>query len=254
MLLAAGSPAWDLYDHLISVVPEDLEVGDCLAGLNWFLVRSVGVGVSMRPLEANGPVRNAGHLLGMKLRDLAIWVKSWNEYESAMGLAAINSVLNAPRSVRANCAERLSETNEDIFVYMRNRMRGKNVAVIGHFLGLERVAEICNLSILERRLEPGDLPDSACEYMLGEQDIVVLTATTLINKTMPRLLTLSRGATIVVAGPTTPLHPLMFDFGIKILGGLVVEDEVSVWRTVTEGGQREIFSAGSRMVTVSVHH
>lgn len=90
--------------------------------------------------------------------------------------------------------------------------------------------------------------------MLGEQDIVVLTATTLINKTMPRLLTLSRGATIVVAGPTTPLHPLMFDFGIKILGGLVVEDEVSVWRTVTEGGQREIFSAGSRMVTVSVHH
>jgi len=244
---------WDLYDQLISLVPDNLEVADCLAGLNWFLVRSVGVGVSVRPLEADGAVRDAGHLLGMKLRDLATWVKSWNEYESAMGLAAINSVLNAPRSVRANCAERLSETGEDVFVCMRDQMRGKNVAVIGHFLGLERVAEICNLSILERRPGAGDLPDPACEYMLGEQDIVVITASTLINKTMPRLLTLSRGTEIVVAGQTTPLHPLMFDFGIKILGGLIVDDEESVWRTVAEGGRRKLFSAGTRMVTVSVH-
>jgi uncharacterized protein (DUF4213/DUF364 family) len=80
-----------------------------------------------------------------------------------------------------------------------------------------------------------------------------LTASALINKTMPRLLTLSRGAQIVVAGPTTPLHPLMFDFGIETLGGLVVEDEQSVWRTVAEGGEKELFFAGSRMVTVSVH-
>jgi uncharacterized protein (DUF4213/DUF364 family) len=52
---------------------------------------------------------------------------------------------------------------------------------------------------------------------------------------MVRLLTLSRDAQIVVAGPTTPLHPLMFDFGIKILAGLVVEDEERVWRIVAEG-------------------
>jgi uncharacterized protein len=79
---------WDLYDRLISAVPENLVVADCLAGLNWFLVRSLGVGVSMRPLETAGALRNAGHLRGMNLRELATWVKSWNEYEAAMGLAA----------------------------------------------------------------------------------------------------------------------------------------------------------------------
>jgi len=226
---------WDLYDELISAVPDNLEVADRLAGLNWFLVRSFGVGVAMRPLEGSGAVRKAGHLVGMKVRELATWVKSWNEYESAMGLAAINPVVNAPRSVQANCAEGLNESGKDIFVDMRDQMRGKNGPVIGHFLGLEHVAEICNLSILERRPQLDDLPDSACEYILGEQDIVVLTATTLINKTMVRLLTLSRDAQIVVAGPTTPLHPLMFDFGIKILAGLVVEDEERVWRIVAEG-------------------
>ena len=41
---------WELYDHLISKVPDNLEVANCLAGLNWFLVRSEGVGVAMRPL------------------------------------------------------------------------------------------------------------------------------------------------------------------------------------------------------------
>ena len=77
-----------------------------------------------------------------------------------------------------------------------------------------------------------------------------MTATTLINKTMPRLLALSRGARIVVAGPTTPLHPLMFNYGIKLLGGLVLDDEQSAWRIVAEGGQKQLFSAGSRMLNL----
>ena len=242
---------WDLYDHLISAVPGNLEVADCLAGLNWFLVRSVGVGVAMRPLEAAGALRNAGHLKGMKLRDLALWLKSWNEYEAAMGLAAINSALNALEVVRRNWGKRLNESQEqDVFTSMRDEMRGKRVAVIGHFQGLEPLAEICRLSVLERRPQAGDLPDYASEYILPEQDIVIMTATTLINKTMPRLVALSQGTRIVVAGPSTPLHPLMFDYGIDVLGGLLVEDEDGVWRTVAEGGQKELFSAGSRMVKV----
>jgi uncharacterized protein (DUF4213/DUF364 family) len=133
---------------------------------------------------------------------------------------------------------------------MRDQMKGKRVAVIGHFQGLERFAEICDLSILERRPQAGDLPDSACEYILQHRDIVFITAAALINKTMPRLLALSQGAQIVIAGPSTPLHPLMFEYGIHVLGGFVVEDENSVWRTVAEGGQKEIFSAGSRMFRV----
>jgi uncharacterized protein len=246
-----GWAMWNLYDQLISAIPEDLEVGDCLAGLHWFLVRSVGVGVAMRPLEGTGALRSAGHLSGMKLHDLAMWVKSWNAYEAAMGLAAINSAINAPEMVERNCGERLDESEDkDVFTLMHEQMRGKRVAVIGHFQGLERVAEICRLSILERRPQAGDLPDSASEYILRDQDIVVMTATTIVNKTMPRLLALSQGARIVVAGPSTPLHPLLFDYGVHVLGGLLVKDVNNVWRTVAEGGQKELFSAGSSMVTI----
>jgi uncharacterized protein (DUF4213/DUF364 family) len=64
------------------------------------------------------------------------------------------------------------------------KLRGKRVAVIGHFRDLERIAAVCHLSILERRPEPGDLPDTACEFVLPEQEVVIMTATTLINKTL----------------------------------------------------------------------
>ena len=243
---------WKLYDELIAAVPEDARVSECLAGLSWFLVRSIGTGVAMRPRDMEGPIRNAGQISGMRLRDLACWIKSWNFYEAAMGLAAINSALNAQEVLTSNCGELLDETKtQDVFTCLHDELRGKRVAVIGHFHNLERLSGICELSILERKPGQGDIPDPACEYILGEQDVVIMTATTLINKTMPRLLALSRNARIVVAGPSTPLHPLMFEHGVDLLGGLIVDDQPSVWRAVAEGGQKALFTQGGRMVKVS---
>ncbi len=243
---------WTLYDELIATIPEDAAVVECLAGLSWFLVRSTGTGVSMRPGESDGPVRRAGKIAGMKVRELASWIKSWNWYEAAMGLAAINSALNTQSAVLKNCGTRLDETKtQDVFTSLLDELRGRRVAVVGHFQNLERLSAVCELSVLERKPMEGDLPDPACEYILGEQDVVIMTATTLINKTMPRLLELSRNARVVVAGPSTPLHPLMFDHGIDLLGGLIVDDEPALWRAVAEGGREALFTQGGRMVTVA---
>jgi uncharacterized protein len=245
---------WKLYDELIDAVPEDAVVEEFLAGLSWFLVRTVGTGVAMRPREMDGPVRNAGKIAGMKLKELAGWVKSWDFYEAAVGLAAINSALNARQSVIANCGSMLDESRtEDVFTCLEDELRGKRVAVIGHFRNIERLRDICELSILERKPGPGDVPDPACEYILPEQDVVVMTATTLINKTMPRLLELSRNAFTVVAGPSTPLHPLLFSHGVDLMGGLIVDNNPPVWRAVAEGGREVLFSQGSHMVKVAAH-
>ena len=243
---------WKLYDELIAAVPEDAVVTECLAGLSWFLVRSIGTGVAMRPREIDGPLRGAGKIAGMKVRELASWIKSWNWYEAAMGLAAINSALNGQHAVATNCGEWLDETRtQDVFACLLDELRGKRVAVVGHFHDLERLSGVCELTILERKPVHGDLPDPACEYILPAQDVVIMTATTLINKTMPRLLALSQNARVVVAGPSTPLHPLMFEHGVDLLGGLIVDNETSVWRAVAEGGREALFTQGGRMVKVS---
>ncbi|MGA3092761.1 MAG: DUF364 domain-containing protein [Terriglobales bacterium] len=243
---------WKLYDELIASVPENSVVSGCLAGLSWFLVRSQGVGVAMRPREGAEVVQKAGKLAGMKTRELASWIKSWNWHEAAMGLAAINSLVNEPTAVERACGAALDQSaNVDVFTYLLDELRGKKVAVIGHFFGLERVAAVCELSILERRPEAGDLPDPACEYILRDQDFVIMTATTLINKTMPRLLQLSRQARVIVAGPSTPLSPILLEHGVELLGGLIVHDQDLAWKTVGEGGRHELFDSGARMVKVS---
>lgn len=242
---------WDLYDALIEAVPPSAQVRECVCGLNWFAVRATGVGVAMSPGEGAPSLPHAGRYAGMALKDLAALSKSWNFHEAALGLAALNAAFNGPATVAAAFGQPLEKIESaNCFHYLREDFRGKKVAVVGHFRDLEPLKDICDLTILERKPQAGDLPDPACEYVLPDQDIVVITAVTLINKTLPRLLQLAQGARIVLTGPTTPLTPILYDFGIEMLAGLVVENETDVLRTVQEGGQHQLFDSGARMVTL----
>jgi uncharacterized protein (DUF4213/DUF364 family) len=83
---------------------------------------------------------------------------------------------------------------------------------------------VCELSILERRPGPGDYPDSAAEFLLPESDFVFATGVTFTNKTLPRLLELSRAATFILAGPSVPLAPALFDLGVRDLHSLVITE------------------------------
>ena len=105
--------------------------------------------------------------------------------------------------------------------------------------------------MLERIPGTDDLPDPACEYVLPEQDYVFITATAIINKTLPRLLELSRGATVFLVGPSTPFTPVLFQHGIHTLAGTVVLEPDSVWRAAQEGAARSVFEYGAQMVKVS---
>ena len=98
----------------------------------------------------------------------------------------------------------------------------KKVTVIGHFPAIEeRLGTHCQLSILERSPLPGDYPDSACEYLLPEQDYVFVTGCTFVNKTFPRLLSLAQKAKLIIVGPSTPLAPVLFHHGVYGLSGFV---------------------------------
>ena len=91
--------------------------------------------------------------------------------------------------------------------------------------------------IIERDPKPGDYPDSACEYILPESDIVIMTASAAINKTLPRLLELSKNPVSIIIGPTTPLCPELKALGIDRLSGMAVRDKVTfeAWATASHG-------------------
>jgi len=242
--------AWQIYDELIECVPEDVRAQECLVGLHWTLVRAGGVGVAMTPThERFDAVTDAGALAGMPLRWLAGRVKSWNQLDAALGLAAINAAVNAPSGIaRSYAAPVQTSPGRNVFEAMAAQLRGCRVAVIGHFRGLEPLAEVCELTILERCPQPGDLPDTACEYVLGSQDYIFITATTLINKTLPRLLELGRHARVVLTGPSTPLSPLLFAHGVDVLAGQIVRDADAVFRRIREGGRHDFTGGETQML------
>lgn len=243
---------WKIYDELIASIPADIKIEECSTGLYWFLVRSKGVGIAMTPREGNHKFSFTDKIVGASVKDVAQLIKSWNFYEAAMGLAAINSVFNTPQRLLETLGVKIEEQPlEQIFEHMKDKLRGKKVAVIGHFRDLESLAPICQLSILERIPIGGDYPDPACEYILPQQDYVFITATTLINKTLPRLLELSRNAYVVLVGPSTPLTSQMFNYGIDMLAGTAVVDHQRVWGLIQEGDREQFFRSGAKMVKVA---
>jgi uncharacterized protein len=252
---------WKIYDELIAAVSPDLTVNECIFGLHWTLIRSRAVGIAHTPFERGGGRRTPGsspasgigdRIAGMPVRKLAEYIKSWDPYEATLGLAAINSVFNTSEQLEKLGGRPVSEQKQtSAFEYYADTLRGKNVAVIGRFPDLDELSKLCRLSVLERMPGPDDLPDYACEYVLPSQDFVFITATSIMNKTLPRLLELSRKAFTFLVGPSTPFSPTLFDHGIDSLAGTIVVDPKSVWRAAQEGAARGIFDHGAQMVKVS---
>ena len=82
--------------------------------------------------------------------------------------------------------------------------------------------------------------------------MVALTGTTLINRTFDGLMALCRpDAQVAVLGPSTPLSPILFDHGVRIIFGALVRDEESVLRAVSQGANfRQLHQQGVRLVTI----
>lgn len=212
---------WTLYDRLIAHADEQDRITYARQGENWTLVKTEKgrMGVAATHPARSGARLDGDAVIGMPLSEAAAQVKSWDFEWASFGLAAINAVLND--------ASKLPITeNPDAFLRYRDRCMGKKVAVIGRFAYLEnRLEGLCDLYVLERRPGAGDYPDSACEYLLPQMDVVFITGCTVSNKTLPRLLQLSLRAFTVISGPSTPMEPLLLEMGADALCGFCVTDE-----------------------------
>ena len=84
--------------------------------------------------------------------------------------------------------------------------------------------------------------------------MVAITGTTLINHTFEELIGLCRpDAFVLVLGPTTPLSPVLFDYGADVISGTLVTDPETVLRYVSQGASfRQIKrSKGVKLLTMT---
>lgn len=246
---------WELYDDLIKGIPGEYLVDELVCGCHYSYVRSgEGSGVAAgRPYDQRMPMFSK-NLLGSPLREVAACIKSWNLMEAALGAAALNAYYNNPRTARANGVEfsdarRCEDRRYDPFIMSQNEVRGKKVVVVGHFPYLENLLEpVCDLSIIEWDPLDGDYPMPACEYLLPDADFAYITCTALVDKSLPRLLELTRNALRVsLVGPGTPLAPALFAHGMQEVSGFIIKDNAQAFRVAAGAEQVKIFAAGQKV-------
>ena len=212
---------FELYDALIEGVAPETVTGT-LSGQCWTAVETENAfGMAMTTPVDTAPRMLSGDYPGMDLKELAQAAKSWNLTEAGFGMAAINAFYNTHERLEAlNAYEPFENYCTDGL-----DLHGKHIGVVGHLNMPQSVYEqAASVRILERSPRPGDYPDSACDWLIPQCDVVIMTASTLVNKTLPHLLDLCRDAYTILAGPSCPMCPGLLDFGIDRIAGLVITD------------------------------
>jgi uncharacterized protein len=188
-------------------------------------------------------VEEAGQIELRSVHELANWVYSKSYTEVGVGLATINAMLP------------LIDDSEDLTAedYIARHGANSQVTLIGHFPFVDRLkVQVKKLWVLELNPKEGDLPASAAPEIIPQADILAITSTTLINHTFDGIFNLRKpGAKVMLLGPSTPLSPELFAYGVDVLSGSIVEDPESVLPLVRQGASfRQIRSRGVRLITV----
>lgn len=190
-------------------------------------------------------IPDAGKLQTMTGRELAALAQSSQSMYTSVGFAAINALL-------PQYPEQWVDRNAEQVILEKGR--GKRVALIGHFPFVPRCREqLEDFHVLELNPREGDLPASAAGQILPGADVVAITGMAMVNHTIEGLLSLcGPQATVLVLGPSTPLSPVLYDYGVTMISGAIVTDIEPVLNTLSQAGNfRQIHHAGVRLVTMT---
>ena len=237
-----------ILDNLISSLNAEATVRDIRQGPFQTAVLTRNCGLAATPHHshdhnpADASVIEAGGLIGKKAMELTKMAYSEHQHEAAIGMAAINSLLDIDdeQCIELNAGDLLAEKSE-----------GKKVAIVGHFpfvSGLRQLAK--ELWVIEMHPKEWDLPTSETERVIPQADVVGITGTAFTNHSIEHLLNLcKRKSFVVVLGGTTPLSPVLFDYNIDAISGTKVVDPEAVLTCVSQGATfRQI--RGIRLLTL----
>jgi len=222
-----------IIDGLLSTLNYEAPVRDIRQGpfQTAVLTRRCGLATTLHdpgPHRDKTPMREAGFLMEKSALELARMAYSPSPLEATIGMAAINSLLDIDE---ARCVE-LNGGN-----LLIEKGRGKKIALVGHFPFVPKLRQAAKeLWVIEQQPQPGDFAESQVEKLIPMAEVIGITGTAFTNHTIERLLELCPPqAYVVVLGGTTPLSPVLFDYGVDAVSGAQVTDPEMVLRYVSQG-------------------
>lgn len=193
-----------------------------------------------------GVLDEAGALAGRPASDVALLTRAPDPILAAVGLAALNALAERPPDGDADVLELVSIE------------AGDEVGMVGHFrplvAPLRRRAKAVHVFERQANAETGVLSAELAADILPRCRVAIITATSLLNRTLDGLLALCRQAReVVVLGPSTPLQPRLFaDRGATVLSGVWVDDAPRALRIISEGGGTRRLQPAVRKVNLRV--
>ena len=221
----------DYYDILLRGIDGCCTVSRLIHGVSWTaaVLSDGSCGVAMHTTGETVP-RMYDTLIGLPLKEAANAVLSWNMEEASEAFAAVNAFYNNPA---CGFLKPEAKTLDGIDLHDRT------VGMVGMMLGHSNMTAedfLCakHLYIMDREEKTGAMPDSASEYYLPQCDLVIITGSAAINKTMPHLLELSRNAEVILTGPSVSCCPALRDLGIHRLSGRVITEKEEMLKAIVE--------------------
>jgi len=190
---------------------------------------------------------------GKSLREAVKFASSWNLLEASIGVATLNA---ASSIVFEKEVDKYNFLDVDVVDLVE---KDDNVVMIGLFKPLiPSILEKTNkLIVLERnpfKMENVEvLPDFAAEYIVPKADVVIATGSTLVNKTLDRLLELSKNTReFILLGPTASVIPdPLFERGVTAIMGVHIIDVDLMLKVVSEaGGTRRLLSTCAKKFAI----
>ncbi len=141
----------------------------------------------------------------------------------ALGMATINACINQGDFESADIMKEIKISKADV------------VGMIGDFTPMveEIKAKAKELYIFEREKIEGTYPTEKIPSLLPKCDIVMISATTLLNRTFDSIIQHARTDRIYMLGPSTPICPKALP-EVKVFGATLVNE--SALKTVYHGG------------------
>lgn len=229
-----NNQTYEMERVLANSIPSNIAVDKVIIAHNWTMIRAGNLcGVARSPdrgTEGARSIRPSEGFRGKSLQELAGYLCSSDSLMRSVGLAAINAWWNRKEFV-AEAAIHESPTGGLSAI----QAPGDGVIIIGGFRGAQKRLPMSR--IVEREPKPGDISveDAPKAYQTAKH--LAITAQTLMNGSLQSILDLS---TMVsqrsLIGPSAPLCPLLFNFGLTEISGAVIIDPDAAETFILESG------------------
>lgn len=191
---------------------------------------------------------DAGKLIGRDAAEIVAWAKDNNRLKAAIGLASINAVLNNSydNCNIGNVLDALQISADDTF------------GMVGLFSPI--LAEVRKktdkIFVFEKNVAKGSglYTEDDIPVYLPHCDVIIITATSIINHTIDDLLAYcSNARQVCIVGPSTPLCPEIFQkYNVSLLAGSVVQDSQLALQIISQGGGTMSLKPIIKQVLVSI--